>query len=135
MIKLHFTLLIIGTLIDAYLDNYLISKKKNVHNIQQYVVREFVFIMLAIIFSHHDNDYALYSWVLSHFVYWWTFDTALNILRFRSLKFKDLIYLSDRGMDAFQRPLEVAFFVKLLFAVLASLYWFKPEYFQVSNYF
>ena len=128
---LHLIILIIATIADAYIDNYLIRKGKNVHTFIQYLFREFGFILLAIIFAHHDNEYALYSWVLSHFVYWWLFDTSLNIFRFRSFKFKDLIYLSEKGIDRIQRPLEVAFFFKLALCILASLYFIKPELYAV----
>jgi len=129
---LHLILLNIGIVADAYIDNYLISKGKEVHNMMQYLIREMFFILLAAIFAHfYDNEYALYSWVLSHVVYWWTFDTLLNILRYRSFAFKDLIYLSEKGIDRIQRPLELWFFVKLFICILASAYFFNQGLYQL----
>lgn len=129
---IHLLLLNIGIVSDAYIDNYLISKGKEVHNLMQYLIREGFFILLAIIFAHHDNEYALYSWVLSHVVYWWTFDTVLNILRFRSFAFKDLSYVSDHGIDRLQSQMpEVWFFTKLILCMLASAYFFNQGLYQI----
>ncbi len=123
---IHLILLLSGTVADAYIDKRLIKKKKDVHNFWQYFWRIFGFLALSATFAYwYDNEYAGYSFVLSFIVYWWPFDTVLNIFRFRSFAFKDLIYLSDRGIDRIQRPMEIAFFIKLLACVCASLYFFN----------
>lgn len=121
MSLLHLLILLIGTGVDAIIDYKLIKQKKNVHAVAQYVVREMFFIVLAGLFSRGDNQYALYTWVLSHFVYWFFFDNFINILRN-----KPLIYLSERGIDKIQRPLWAAYILKAVFAVAASLYFFNP---------
>ncbi len=102
-----------------------------VHTIMQYVLREAFFIILAVIFAP-DNEYALYSWVLSHIVYWWVFDTSLNILRFRSFAFKDLSYVSNHGIDYIQSKMPgVWFFFKLIICTLAGAYFFNPKLYQI----
>ncbi len=116
---IHFTILIIAIIADALTDNYLIKKKKDVHTVLQYMIREGVFILLAGLFAP-NNQYALYSWVLTHFVYWWTFDTIINIVRK-----KPLDYMSDHGIDQYQRPEIVWFVFKFILAVAASAYFFN----------
>lgn len=127
---IHFITIIAGTIFDAFLDHRLIKQKKNVHTAAQYIIREMFFIIFAILFSHvfaqAGNQYALYSWVLTHFIYWFLFDNAINILRN-----KPLIYLSDKGIDAIQRPLIAAYIVKAIFFILASLYFFNPKLYSI----
>jgi hypothetical protein len=124
MAILHFITLIVLIIVDALVDNYLIKKKENVHTLIQYIIREGGFILLARIFAPSgDNQYALYSWVLTHFVYWCT----LNIIRK-----KPLIYMSDRGIDQYQRPEIVWFIFKGVFAIAASLYFLWPELYAVN---
>lgn len=119
---LHLLILLIATIADAFIDNKLIKQRKNVHTGIQYVIREGAFIVLAGLFSQGDNTYALYSWILSHIVYWWPFDTMLNILRGLELK-----YLSDRGLDAIQPHTWSWWFAKLIFAVAAGAYFFNQN--------
>lgn len=121
MAIIHWILLLLGTMLDAWLDDKLIKERRNVHTAIQYIVRESVFIVLSGLFAP-DNRYALYSWILSHLVYWWSFDTILNLFRG-----KPITYLSDRGMDYFQEPRELWFVLKFIFFGLASAFFFKPE--------
>jgi hypothetical protein len=129
---LHFFLIIVGTLIDAIIDHFLIKQKKNVHNAIQYIARGAYFAMLSLVFGwvhkRWDQHYVYYSFFLSFMIYWWLFDTSLNIMRK-----KPLWYLSDHGIDAIQRPVQVVFFFKLVFAVLASLYFFYPWLYEISG--
>lgn len=126
MSVLHFIILIALTILDAIIDAKLIKQRKNVHTIAQYVIREGAFILLAGLFSFGSNQYALYSWILSHIIYWWTFDTALNVIRF-----KPLYYLSERGIDRLQPKTWGWWSFKAFCAVVASLYFFNPLLYEI----
>jgi len=129
---IHYILLHIGIQADAYIDERLIKKNKDVHTFWQYFWRVFGFIGLSALFAYwYDNTYAWESLVCSPLVYWWTFDVSLNIRRFRSFRFDNLIYLSDDGIDKIQTPWEIWFFIKMILFILASMYWLKPSLFQV----
>lgn len=118
---LHLIILLVGIVIDAIIDNNLIRQKKNVHTAAQYVIREGVLICLAGLFAY-DNTYALYSWILSHFIYWFFFDTTLNLIRK-----KPITYLSERGMDYWQKPHIVFFVLKAIFAGISVAYFFNQD--------
>jgi hypothetical protein len=125
---LHLIILLIGIIADAIIDNNLIRKKKNVHTIAQYTVRIGAIIVLAGFFSMwYDNTYALYSWILSHFIYWFFFDTILNLIRK-----KPITYLSERGMDYWQKPHIVFFVLKAIFAAVSVAYFFDQDLFYVN---
>lgn len=126
---IHFICLIIATVIDAVIDNNLIRKKKNVHTIVQYVVREAGFILLTIVFAP-NNTYALTAWLLSHIIYWFVFDSVLNLIRR-----KPITYMSDRGIDQYQRPELLFFILKGIFATVASLYFLRPSLFVYDSGF
>lgn len=125
MAILHFTILIIAIVADAIINNYLIKKGQDVHTVERYVIQEMALVLLSGLFAP-DYNYALYSWILSHFVYWWTFDTVLNILRK-----EPLIYMSDHGIDQYQRPEIVWFIFKGILAIAASAYFFAPQLYSL----
>lgn len=120
----HLLVLIVGIFVDAYIDYRLIANNKNVHTLTQYVIREVFFIVLAIMFAN-TNEHVFYSWVLSHLIYWWLFDVTLNVLRRKSI-----FYLSDKGIDKYQRPLLGWFIFKLFLFVLAAMYFINPNVYE-----
>jgi hypothetical protein len=126
---IHYICIIAGVELDAYIDHKLIKEKKNVHTFMQYAIRLAVFVFLSYTFSRMLNDiqYMWYSLILTFFVYWWLFDVSINAWRGLPLG-----YLSDKGIDGFQRPfIKEAFFLKLVFFICASLYFFKPELYYI----
>jgi hypothetical protein len=109
------------TLLDAYIDSRLIKKKLNVHTPLQYGIRAACFMILWLIFRC--------NWIemlCSLMVYWFVFDTSLNVLRK-----KPLAYLSDKGIDKYQRPMIAFWFWKGILCMAACVYLISPKLFQV----
>lgn len=115
---------ILATLGEAYRNYLLIKRGKDPHNWGTYLGRlAGIIIMVTVIPGNWE-----YFWtnlIGSLFIFWFLFDYSLNLLRG-----KELLYLSDKGVDALQKKYPGAFpwFVwKAILALAGGSIILQPE--------
>lgn len=120
---LHLILLNIFIHLDARIDLYLLrhGKHEQIHTFLQYSLRAVVFVLLTVICRSSWQQGAV-----SLLVYWFVFDSTIA-----KLLGKPIAYLSEKGIDKFQRPMVAWWFWKMILAFAAAAYMINPGWYSV----
>lgn len=101
------------TLAESYYNSWLIEKKKvDPHKWDSWVRRGLVYLVLVILSGHN------YVFMSIPLMFWWLFDTSLNVFRGEKLTYVGNVHFFDKFQYGFEGP---AFFFKFIL-FLAGLF-------------